>query len=452
MNKLSVLETNIDVELELVKVEIQPAIISHRERVSNALKFGESLINKFMESGEMTPELDAKFKEYIIKINALSKDLKDKRAVFTKTLDLVKEQFTEVENLLDVKKPDTIIAQIQKIRNDYAETIALAEKNRLAEIARNEAKKQDEIRLRSEIEKQFYAYFNKYLTDKKLSLNAIFNQITLNTFQEKSKWFNTLTFAYDLKHFAAFRYSGACTLSDTEFYALFNDVLNPLFDKCNDAYKNEMNNLRLDLVGNLQSKKNELQSAFEFEQEQIKAKSEQARIEAEQKTASEARRKELEAEMKENKTKQREAKERQEFEEKARVQRESEEKARIESEQREKELNQSLEIEAKAETAKVLTMFDTELQTAGTPELPKIKEGWECSLTNSAGALELFIDWFNKEGKNWDIDKLSKKLDWLFTFANKQALKNESHTGNFKMVKFTPTYKADSRKEKTSDK
>lgn len=444
-NKL--IPVNIETEIDILKTGLLPAIQSHRERASKALSFGQSLIDTYNKTGEMTPELDAKFKDYLIKVADLNKDLKSKREIYTKTFDLIREQFTSVENAIDIKKQDTIIYDIQKIRNDYATAIALAEKNRLAEIAKQEAKKQEIITLRAELEKQFNSYFNKYLTDKKLQLNGIFNDITLNTFNEKSEWLTNLKFAYDLKHLASFRYAGTCTLDDKEFIDLFNETLNPLGVKAQETYKLEMLDLQAQLIELLPSKRNELVTAFEFEQEQIKAKAEQERIELEQKTANEAQMKLLEAQKKENDRKIQEAKERQEFEDKARLQREQEEKARIEADAKAKELKQRQEIEAKAETDKVLSLFDSEMQVADKSELPKSKEGFESSLVNSAGALELFMYWFNNEGSKWDIERLSKKLEWIFTYANKQALKNEKVTSNFKMVKFTPVFKADTRKK-----
>lgn len=442
------LEVNIDKELEAVSVQIQPAIVKHRSRVKNALTFGAALLEELRTNGgEMTPELDAKFKEYLQKIKVLAASLKDDRAIITKSMDLVREQFTSVENLLDPKKP-TIIAEIERIRNDYAAALALAEKNRLAEIARQQARKEEIIRVKAEIEKQFMTYFNGHLSDKKMKLSSFFNGMTLASFNLQAEQLKNFNFVYDMNHFSAFKFNGISRLDQDDFSAAFTEVITPLYDIVSATYTTQLTELRATLVDQLKSKENELIQIAEFEKEQEAARIEAERLAEEAKKATEARRADIARIQREEEEKRQARLAELNRMEAERIERERQEAQRIEAERLESERKAAQEAQTKAETEKVMTLFETEIATAETPEIPKIKEGWEIKVENPAGYMELFLNWFNKAGSKLSLEDLDKKLDFTRKFAEKEAIKDETKMLKSNFLKYQPTYKADNRKSK----
>ncbi|MBK7885522.1 MAG: hypothetical protein IPJ81_18285 [Chitinophagaceae bacterium] len=94
--------------------------------------------------------------------------------------------YTEVENELDPKKPGTIPAKIQLHRNTYAQQVAAEKERKRREAEQKAAKDKEAIDLRAECEKRLFTKYNDYLRERKIKLQAAFNDITLETMEEVS--------------------------------------------------------------------------------------------------------------------------------------------------------------------------------------------------------------------------------------------------------------------------
>ena len=445
---LATLEVNVDAELQVIREEITPLILSHRTRVKRYLDYGTNLIAS-VNTGEMNSEKDELIKKYIIAGKTLETDLKENRSIVTKSMDLAKKQFTDVENLLSITKTDTIVYECQQIRNRYAQAIVEAEKKRQAEIARKQAKDAECIELKKTIELQFSIHFNSYVAAKKSIFNEKFNKITLETFEKESSWFINTPFAYDINHFNSFKWNVINNYhNDSEFNQILHSVLDVAYTTSCNAYVAELNELRSLLVDNLQSKKNELQSIRDFEIEEQKQKqvAEQLRLEA--LAADSARQAEIAKHQAENNRLATERQAEQTRINNERIARETAERNQAAAIAAEKQKQAEQAIETKAQVATTVSMFDSVVQSTEAPAAPRINEGWQVSITHPAGALEIFRNWFEKEGVKLSIEKLTDKIDFAVKFTEKEAKKDEKFMIKSNFIKYTPVYKAVNNKEK----
>ena len=127
----------------------------------------------------MSPELDSKLQEFIVAAKTAKKDFNDQRSPFTKQFDLIKKEFTALENSIQSE-----IDPIQEVRNNYAKQLAdeADKKRREAELEQN--KIQEAITLKADIELEIKEYVQSKIDNLK---NAIINSLSTVTVDNQSE-------------------------------------------------------------------------------------------------------------------------------------------------------------------------------------------------------------------------------------------------------------------------
>lgn len=381
-----------------------PAALSRNQiTLQRVTEAGQALLAEYKANG-FSDELDQKMNTYLVKCQTAKKECNDRRSELTKFLSEITSAFTAIENGIDKAKAGTIPAQVQQIRNDFAKFVAEknaeAERQRLAALA----KSQEAISIKSDIQQSARAHFDRALTLGIDLITTLFNDMTLDSFEEKSKEIQNFRdtlfdFTPDMKSTMTVRYH-----SEEEVKAIVTEALTGYYQTFAAEYKTVINEKKQSLIEKFSGKR----VALEEE--------EQARL-----AALEAKRKadELAAAAKSEADKKK-AQEANEAAEKARIENErlAKEKADREEADRLKE-NQAAEQRAKDAAAKAElekaaaeanAAFDNAINAEPTIEsAAQVRTGYNIIVKAPAGYMLIFQQWWNIEGSKLAIDKFDKK-------------------------------------------
>ena len=110
---------NITREIATLKYDTELAVQENRKSYEACVKAGESLLSDIEVSG-MNDSLDSQAADFIKKAKLTEKAMNEKRKGVTQVFDLVRKGFTAMENLISVKNENSVVARIQKKRDEYA--------------------------------------------------------------------------------------------------------------------------------------------------------------------------------------------------------------------------------------------------------------------------------------------------------------------------------------------
>jgi hypothetical protein len=396
----------------------------NQQKAARYVSAAKTLIGNIVANGgKLNAELDIKANEAVVKLSATIKEVAEDTNPIRQAMVMIRDELKSCEKVMQ-SELDTI----QKYRNEWAAECK-READRLAEVERLAAiKRQEIISVKADIEKSLLSYFRDYLTAKKLGVNSWFNAITLETFDKCSNAIATSEPKYDIVHYKTFLYGyKGGILSPEDVAQLIAEIKTD--DKYNElcsAYYDEMLALRAEKVDLLQSKKSELERIAEFEREQAEEQRRLAEIEKEKKTANEARQKELQQLQAEAEQRQKDARQKQLEEEQAQQQREAEEKATQEEEDRKALEVHNSKVDIVAAQESTISLFE---QTANTTPVftgTKMKTVKKATITAPVGIYPIFQLWFENVGAKMTVEDLQSKLDFMFTYASKEANKNVS--------------------------
>ena len=151
--------------------------------VQRCLAAGEEILKKIKDTG-MTDELDQQAAHFIEKARKTVKKMNERRSPVTKLFDDIRREFTILENNIDPTKAETLPYQLQQLRNQYAaQKRAQAEARRQEELAKQQAeaaRKQFE----HEVEEDLKAQFSRLLDKEISNLADLYNNTTLETYDE----------------------------------------------------------------------------------------------------------------------------------------------------------------------------------------------------------------------------------------------------------------------------
>jgi hypothetical protein len=462
------MEQTIDNQVAIIENSVEvfkqgPAIlVAHRDRSNKALIIGRNILQSIADNGGvMTAEIDQRANNYLANANKALKEMKEGRAEVTQIMDELKKMFTTVENELDCKKAGTVPAQIQAHRDAYVKQVAEEQRKKQEEAEKAAAKSREEVEIRSFVNKWISEKLIELLAAKKQAVNAAFNAITLQNFEEKAAALKVMVCTIEpsillekigtLTSFPSTRH-----LELTEIEAIRNATIEQFnFIEWIDAnWQNDLGNLKQDLIDKLPSKLNELKEqkrlADEAEAARIKAEQEEKERQAAMAKANEEEKIRLQ---KEAVVAQQKEKERLEALEKQRQEAEAEQKKREEEEQKRIE-DEAAESKRKAEEAeelrkegeKTMILFDKEAAVATDGNAPESRQGYEINVLHPAGYVQIFQLWFENEGKNLPVNKIGNtKLDQMKNWAEKHAHKNDVKIES-KFLQYEPSYKAVNRK------
>jgi hypothetical protein len=448
---------------------------ANQERTSKALIVGNNILDQWQSAWNIEDQeervkalaaADERSNKFLANCSTALGQEKEARAAITQLMDEFRKMFTAAENDLDRSKPNTVPSKVQNWRDTYVQECAEIEKHKRQEAEKAAAKSKARIDYKSALTLAISNRLNKHVAEKKMRLNASFNAIPLELFEEKSNALRNLNCFFGENNIDLLLQD--IDYSDSRFDpAELHDLKTQVFKEYNfsgfyKTYSDEITEVKQLLIDRLPSKKAELEDikrqaeeAEKKRQEEIeKARvAEQERQVAIQKAKGEEKER-LEAEAK---RKQQEEAERlqkmQEEQEAERIRKEEEVKARekaeaerLAKEAEEKQRQSALEIEMKTQADLTLNLFDQESKLSELTAKPEAREGYEITVNHPAGFVQIFSLWFEHEGKNLPINKLEKtSLGQMKSFCEKLAMKKDIRIEG-KMLTYTETFKAVNRK------
>lgn len=341
-----------------------------------------------------TPEvrfLDEECKTFLGKVSKTISAMTNLRKPITQAFDQIRKHFTELENEL---KTGEEIQAIQDFRNTFARHIA--------EIA---AKEEEARRIKAATEQErieMRAYFKQAFTDDLVntlslaydSLEEIFNSITLQNCELKKDELKNFSSEYKP---ATFSYPCRLYITGEEEIEIYKEIAPSESAKNESEYNEKITEKIRYYLDRVNSKKQEL-------------------LEIAQANAAE----------------------------KERLAKEAEERAKREAEEKRQELlnftqKQQASIEAEKTEASLNTLFD---QNYSAPEA-NVKKTLSIEVSNPAGYGQIFMFWFEREGKNLPNEKIEKKsIAQMKKFCEDIANKDgEIITSNFITYKEVVTAK-----------
>lgn len=415
-------------------VTTAPAALQRNEQsVSKAVEVGNALLNELAANG-MTSDLDTRMNNYMVKVRTTLEEMKGRRTPLTQFLTKITKAFTSLENQLDKDNASSIPAAIQKARNDFARF--LAEEQKKAEAARLLKLNQDneKVNLKSFAESKIREQFSMLLNAELHRMQMLFNDCTLEKFQEMSDSIRSWNETYSHGHFESF-------LPDIARQIIYNEksiegsiiasAKEGLYDVLYNDYMSAIQSKKQTLVDMLSGKLQSLEAAEKARLEAIaaqelaaKAKS-KAEKEAAEKAAENAR---IEQERLAAEKKQRE-------EEAAR-------QAVLDEQKREADAQAQMELSKAGDLAN--TLFDNSIQAQleKPVDAPKARTGYSINVKAQAGWMLIVQRWFQIEGNSMSLDKFEKKtLLQMKSACEKDAFKSGTKIES-PLVEYVETFKA----------
>jgi len=449
-NQVTIIENSLEV------LKTGPEILmANQNRKEKAIAVGRNILATIQEEG-MSPEADERANKYLANVSAANKSMKESRAGVTQIMDQLKKMFTEVENDLDVKKAGTIPSQIQGHRDQYAKEVAAEQERKRKQAELEAAKASEAIDIKYQMEANYKEQFTQYLLERKTKMQSGFNAIPLEKFDVLSGKLKELTFSFQFKHEGPYTSITVKYHSDAELKSFADAVIIVNESQLEEVFLSEMNLLKDELVDKLPSKLSELQEQKRLDDE-AKAQAEADRIAEEKRqaeivnaNAKEKKRLEAEAAIERQKEQERQAemKKKQDAAAAEQRRREQEESDKMKAEAEEQKRKSDLEAEVKKQGEQTMVMFEQEAAMAESAPAPESRQGYEINVLHPVGYTQIFALFFDKEGKNYPLDKLGNtKLDQMKAYCEKVAHK-EGQFIDSKFLKYEETFKAVNRKTK----
>lgn len=379
-------------DLQLVVSSASNVVEQNKTSLERASAVAERLI-EMIEQVELkdTPgvrALDEECKNFISKASKTVSIMQERRKPVTQAFDQIRKYFTEMENQLG--KNGEKITRIVKFRNDFATYLANEEAKIVAERARIAAIEQEKIETRASIKKSFSDHLAREIESAYVKLEEIFNSMNLT---------NVSLTKSSIKDFNTTYMAEALDLPETRFLPrpgvieIYNSISPGEISSNEQVFKQKVTEKIQYYLDRVESKRQELVQMAEA-------------------TAAE----------------------------KKRLQEEAEERTRKEAEERKKEIlsfseksNASIEAEKTGQTLQALFEQEYQVPTAN------VKKELKIEVVSPAGYGQIFMFWFEREGKNLTNEKIEKKTiaqmkKFCEDMANKNAEIIDSNTLRYKEV------------------
>lgn len=390
-------------KLEEVIVNGSEVLQRSELRVSKAISVGEKLVAEIKASG-MTEELDERANKYLVNCRNAKSEIEAERKPITAFFDDIRKQFTTIEGNLDPKKSETLPAQLQAHRDAYVKKLREEEEEK-KRIAQAKLDKDNEIiDIKSSLDTQLSGYVQSYILDQKQKLQSSFNNITIETFEAKSKSLKGLCIHYGFEHFNAFSPSYSCKhVTQEETSVLLGEFLKSKdFSLIKVVVEKDLKEFISELIEKLPSLKTSLE-------EMAKAGKEEA-----ERLAAEKSQREADAA--------------------AKMKADADAKTKLEAEE--------------AERKKVADQTNAMMDNMAVVDsvAPETRDGYKLHIFNVSGIAEVFTFWLQNEGINLSVEEMEKKsIAQMKAFCEKVAHKNDNKIVS-ENVKYEPVYKAVNRK------
>lgn len=385
--------------VELIIQNAPQSYLENQQSHDRCLEYGQKILNDIQSAG-MTDDLDQQAAIFIDRAKKTVKKMNDKRSSVTKLFDEIRTVYTSMENDVDPSKANTVPAQLQKLRNDYAakkraeaEAIRLAEERKQrAEIARNT--------YRLAVEEDYKQSFRRILNAKFNELTSLNNAITLDNFERQVEVVKNFSVVLPEDWTIT---SGAMMPTDLEISdaaKIRKEVLSELLPKLREEFAFDIGENRDSILLTLPSKKKELEAI---------ARS----------SADEARKRKEEL-----------------------ILREAEEARKREEEHRRREEEEKQQQLVKQQQNDMVGLFAQAANSTPTYQ-PKMQVKKRLIINSPLGFLEILNLWWSTEGCSLSIDDLSKKFKSQVTHCEKLANdKSDPHIINSQYITYEDDVKA----------
>jgi hypothetical protein len=437
---------------------------ANKERTKKALVVGNTIIAQWQQAWAIENEddklaalaaADERSNKYLVNCGTALTEEKEARAAITQMMDEFKKMFTGAENDIDKSKPNTIPAQVQTNRNDFAKVSFEISERKRKEVEKEAAKKREAIDLKATAEIRLSTYFNEYLLKAKQWLQGKFNDLKFEGFADAAADIRMYEPSYVEKHFVAFNANLFSQLhTPDELKAIQSSITENAYAGLNDKYKKEMLALKADLVDKIPSKHQEILDQKKLDDEAAAEKEKQrlANEERERQLAEANDKEKAELEKQQQIQRDAEAKKNAELKEQQdkaaadKKQREEDDAAKLQQETAQANAATEQEVAIKQQGEQTMVMFESEAAIAESVQAPEARQGYDITVQHQVGWGQIFQLWFENEGKNLAIDKIGNtKMDqmkaWCEKYAHKTGTKIES-----KFVVYTPSFKAVNKK------
>lgn len=421
----------------------------NQERAAKAIEVGKKIISDWEANGRvMTPELDERMKNYIVRCNQAAKEMNEARKAHTQAIDIVKKAFTTEEAKLDKDNKDTPAYQMQQLRNGYAKLLHEAELQRQREIELKKQKEQELINVRSECQRRLLRFVGDVIQAEKNRIQNNFNALTLDTIDERGGKLIAMQPVLAHAKYQEFRHAiTSRILTPAEYEGTLTADIASEFQQHADNYSLQITELKNYLVDRLPSKKLELQQIKAYEEEQYRLREEEKRLEEEKAKADAKERERLEAIQRENAERKRIAEEEQQRIRQEQQRREEEERRQREEEDRLRAAEAEEQINMNQSIQHTTVLFDTEKEVNESEvHAPEVRAGYEIEVFAPAAYMAMFQKWFMDEGQNMTIAQLEKKLSFVKKHCEKVAHKDEKNKLNTNLLKYNQTFTSVNRK------
>ena len=351
----------------------------NRLSCERCIEAGQAIVDAILSHG-MTDELDQQAAIYIEKARKTVKKMNERRAPVTQLFDVIRKQFTAMENEIDPTKVDTIPYKLQQFRNQFAtQKLAEEEERRRRELERQQAEAA-RLKLRQDMADDYKIQFSMLLNKALNRLSAIDNAISLNNFDDASSQIANFPTTLSDDIIANFRPRVRVPLdiSDEEALHIYCSIKESLTPSLKEQYEAEIANAKQLIIDRLPSKKANLQRIAQASAEEA------ARIKAEM-----------------------EARQRKEAE-------------IMEAERRRKEEEEKQKAELARQQTEMESLFGQQA-VASSGYIPKVKVAQKINLLNPEGIMPILSMWWSKEGCHLSIEELAKMFKKQIAFCEKLA-------------------------------
>lgn len=393
---------------EIVKQENISAIVANAPKaleestlsMTRCNEYGKNLLSEIEAAGGMTDELDKKSASYIEKAKRTIKKMNEIRSPVTKLFDQIRQEYTRLENAIDVTKAGTVPYQVQQLRNEYAAKLRAEALRRQQEELRKQKIEVAKQNYSHNVEEEYKAFFYHYVDAQVQSLQNCLKELTLANYEQTVEKLEKFPRQYPIKNFP-FRCDSVLKpayLSDDDCDTIRKNLIAKLQLEFKEAYEFEISSNWDYVTKMLSSKKKSLEEAEKASAE------EKARIQAEIKAREEA------------------------------------DKARQEEErkQREREAEQKAELEKSSQQA--LNLFNAEATKEQYAPKTKVKKRIE--VLAPEGYTQIISMWWSHEGCKMPTEELAKVLKRQVTFCEKLANASDPILIDNKNIQYVDEVKA----------
>lgn len=428
--------------------------INSKTRTEKALEVGNKLLTtieaEIKTNGRISDELDVRLNNYLVNVRTATKEINEQRSPITTMFTAISKLYTGLEGLIDVTKPETTPAKIQKFRNELAalkaKEAAEAEKERLLKLEIEKEK----INLKSAMITDLHRHFGLCVETYKKNILTAFESAKLETIDLVKSNTANLEATYPISHFEMWTFAVSIVFYPHsikyDVKELEREVKEGLYNHLNETFKTDIDLFKASYLDKIPSKKAELEAIAKQEAERLAAEKTANEAKEAAAKADAANKVRLEAEAAEAEKKRLEAE--------AETKRMADEAAARETAENKKiaeqKAKQKSEAAAIAETNKAVmmanTLFDSESTINQNTQTAQVREGYEIIVNSPLGYMAIAAFYFEREGKTETVEKLEKKtLGQMKTFCETLAKKtDEKITSPF--LTYIETFKAVAKK------